>query len=267
MHRKLFRSISRHFNSPVLISLDIYAYISLFWNSLNDRVLATKEVGVDFLNLEASLVKESSPLLDGTLAGAQRSHHSKINSSCLPGDPGIGQDHLINQYLGLGTRSRDKLFQDSYALLVGPVVEDLTEVVESGALDRLLLEEIMADRLDSLGDGHARRQVGQCLREILEHKLTLELGEGAEQGGTLVAEATTDVNEDVLAVEARQLALKWEDGEPGDADGALDSHDLLQGAKALWLGGQPHKGWELRWEGLLERRVGGISNVLILVLG
>lgn len=60
----------------------------------------------------------------------------------------LWQENFLDEKSGSGFQGRDQCTADLLAVLVGPVVEDPPVKVHIGPFDRLLLEEIVGDKLD-----------------------------------------------------------------------------------------------------------------------
>ena len=71
------------------------------------------------------------PLQGRPLRSTLKSHHAEIEEGGLHGDPRIGKNHFIDQDLRVASfHSRGGVPQDLLTGLVGPVVEDLAEIVD-----------------------------------------------------------------------------------------------------------------------------------------
>lgn len=169
--------------------------------------------------------------------------------------------NIINQQLRVRAKRSLDLRKNSQSSLLRPIVQNMAQVVELGALDGLLSEEIVRSSLDAIQRG----QVSQGLLQLLENNFVLELWERTEQLQRLVAETSTDVDKDGLAGKVAQLLFEWEDGEPWTT-GRHDGHGLLDRLETLGLRGEPCEHGEGSVERLLGGGLSGMVDVLVLVL-
>ena len=129
--------------------------------------------------------------------------------------------------------------------------------------DDLWLEEIVHDNLDAI-DG---RHHSQCLREVLQDQLSRKLWECLDESCTLMAEAATNINQDVLPVEIPKLLLEWKSRQPGYSTRSLHGHDLLEIPKPLRLARKPDKPRQFCAECLLQGCLAVFCHIFIFSFG
>ncbi len=203
------------------------------------------------------------PIGDGALAGTQGGHREQIDRGGMPVNAGVWHHDLVDQDLGLWAEYLLEPLKDDDGFVVGPVVQDVSQVVEARALHWLLLEEVMRHYLDALERGY----VGKSLREVLEDKLVPQLRESSLKGDALMAKPRADIDQCGRSAKEPSVLLKRERGKPLDGPLRLNGHGLLKGLEALRLGGQPHEHGELCWVRLLSCGLCSIIDVTILGLG
>jgi len=70
------------------------------------------------------------PLINVPLHRAEHGIHVQVQAGRPPVYTGVGQDHVINENLGVRAHSGNDVLEDLLRLFIGPVVEDGAEVVE-----------------------------------------------------------------------------------------------------------------------------------------
>lgn len=79
----------------------------------------------------------------------------------------IRKHHIIDEDTRIGIQSRDQVLQDDDCLVIGPVMQNIAQVVEFRPLDNLWLEKVVYLDLDTIDFWY----VYKCLREVLEDQL------------------------------------------------------------------------------------------------
>ena len=88
----------------------------------------------DFLQLQSHLVEQLRPLPFATLLAGIDAHHGDVSLASNDAGPLIWQDELVEDYFAVARfHGFTYLPKDDFASVAGPVVEDVAQVVCSGA--------------------------------------------------------------------------------------------------------------------------------------
>ena len=124
------------YNPSSIVNLSPKARRSLPVFSLQphlDDTLRIRRLRPDPLDLQTRRIEQIPPLLLATFHRAQERHHRDVPLRADETHPSIRQDELVEEDLAVaGFHGVSELGEDELAFEVGPVVEDVAEVVCSG---------------------------------------------------------------------------------------------------------------------------------------
>ena len=104
---------------------------------------------MDIEDLQPSFIDQGFPFGFGAFDGAEEGHHGDIHVSRLPRHADVRKHHFVDDDARMRSQCGDGGLQNFDALYLRPVVEDMAEVIELGALDRLRLKEIVHVEFDT----------------------------------------------------------------------------------------------------------------------
>ena len=163
-------------------------------------------------NLEpAPSLQQRPPLLLGPLARAEKTHHVLIEVRRLITRVHGGDHMLVHQQLAIpGRHGLPDRPNDLLAPVVGPVVQDVMQVVGASALDGLRREKVVRHELDPVEGGDVRGDRVQDGLHVLQDQAAGGGGEHLREALDVVADGAAYVDQHRVAL-ARAVAVD----EPG----------------------------------------------------
>lgn len=162
----------------------------LFRYSDNNRLHLGIIIVMNIHNLQSRLMQQTLPFRLRALDRTEGRHHRDVQISRLPRHPGIRQDDFVDDDARIRAEGRNGGLEDFDAIGFGPVVQNVTEIVEFGFLDGLRLEEIVHEEFDAV-DGLG---LIEGRGDVLNDDPAGEIREFGFDGYGLLAEATAYVD-------------------------------------------------------------------------
>lgn len=175
-------------------------------------------------NLQARLIDQALPLGLGALDSPKGGHHGDVQIGGLPGNIHIRQNDFVNDDARVRAQGGDGGLEDLDGIGFGPVVEDVAEVIEFGALDGLGLEEVVFLEFDSC-DGLCSSQGGW---DVLHHDSAGQLREFALEGNGLLTEAASHIDQDGLLGRGEGAYFFFDGVRINPIVATLQSHEMAQ---------------------------------------
>lgn len=190
-----------------------FLHTAYLLQSCNDhRVAHRRHVCPDFQHLQARPVKERMPLVNIPLHRAEHGIHVQIQAGRPPVYAGVGQYHVVNQNLGVRAHGGNDVLEDLLRLVIGPVVENCAEVVETSSYssmskhlvsdsghehtyDWLRVEEVVGHKLNALDWWHCLSSVDSLL-QILHNDAARKIWVLGLQSPGLMTNAASNIDKE-----------------------------------------------------------------------